>query len=384
MIILDMNPARRRNSLWRALLVFLCAATACLGMELREDGYHVFPGENIQDALQQAAQNKTNKVVKVHAEQYRPARKRQALIWFNHAHDGIHLEAVGSVTLTAANPEVATANAPAFPAIVNHVVYFGDGVSSNTVLKGFRITGANHFVTDKLTAPMEPDTSVPKNLFFYTDGGAIKIFGRSYPTLQNLEVIDNYACPCGAGVSIQHEGFNQSPVRIENCVFLRNRAQVTGAAIDLLAGSAAEIVNCLLVGNASNMGIDVVAERSGEPPFTNSGVLTIFENSRATVRHCTFTGNRNAVDDLGGLSTYTDCIFVDNNLVVGLPGPRRYELDLKKGAKISGCVINGTVFDPRHCVITSDNILNPVSPQFDGRHVPAAPEYQKAGYRPAE
>ncbi len=74
------------------------------------------------------------------------------------------------------------------------------------------------------------------------------------------------------------------------------------------------MVNCLLVGNASNLGIDVVAQRSGEPPFTNSGVLTIFENSRAALRRCTFTGNRNAVDDLGGISTYVNCIFADNGL----------------------------------------------------------------------
>jgi hypothetical protein len=356
---------------------------ACQGIELRDDGYHVFPGDNIQDALQLAAQNKINKVVKVHAGEYRPTRKRQALIWFNRSHDGIRLEAAGSVTLTAANPDVATPRSPGYPAIVNHVVYFGDGVSSNTLLKGFRITGAGHFVTDKLTESMEPDTTVPKNLFFYTDGGAIKIFGHSYPTLQNLEVADNYASPCGAGISIQHQGFNQSSVLIENCVFRGNRAQVTGAAIDLLAGSAAEMVNCLLVGNASNLGIDVVAQRSGEPPFTNSGVLTIFENSRAALRRCTFTGNRNAVDDMGGLSTYDKCIFADNSLTTGLAGPPRYELDLPKGANISRCVINGPLLDPRHSAGTGNNLLNGPPPRFDERHVPAAPEYQSAGYRPA-
>src|SRR5204863_9157189 len=56
---------------------------------------------------------------------------------------------------------------------------------------------------------MEPDTTIPKNLFFYTDGGAIKIFGRSYPTIRNVEIVGNYASPCGAGISVQHQGFNQ-------------------------------------------------------------------------------------------------------------------------------------------------------------------------------
>ena len=96
-----------------------------------------------------------------------------------------------------------------------------------------------------------------------------------------------FSSPCGAGISVQHQGFNQQPVLIENCVFLRNRAQVTGAAIDLLAGSCALINNCLFVGNVSNIGEDVVAKQSGERPFVNSGVLTIFRNSRAIVRNCT-------------------------------------------------------------------------------------------------
>src|SRR5688572_11268531 len=143
---------------------------------LSKDGYHVFPGDNIQDALQQAAENKTNKVVKVHAGEYRPNSKRQALIWFNKIHDGIRLEAEGLVTLTAVNSQLTTASETGFPAVVNHVVYFGDGISSNTVLKGFRITGANNFVTKERTREMEPNIAIPKNFFFYADGGAIKIF----------------------------------------------------------------------------------------------------------------------------------------------------------------------------------------------------------------
>src|SRR6478609_5650598 len=151
---------------------FLAAAIGlvqpCLAVVLQPDGYHVYPGDNIQDALQEAARNPTNKVVKVHAGEYRPSNKRQALVWFNRSHDGIHLEAVGDVTLSAANPQLSSPAAQGFPAVVNHVVYFGDGISSNTVLRGFRITGANNFVSDKLTRQMEPDTSIRKNLFFYT------------------------------------------------------------------------------------------------------------------------------------------------------------------------------------------------------------------------
>jgi len=48
------------------------------------------------------------------------------------------------VVLTAANSAIADKKAPSFPAVVNHVVYFGDGLSTKTVLRGFRVTGANN------------------------------------------------------------------------------------------------------------------------------------------------------------------------------------------------------------------------------------------------
>src|SRR5215831_3758082 len=181
---------------------------------LSNDAYHVFPGDTIQDALQRAAENKTTKVVKVHAGEYRPDSKRQALIWFNKMHDGIRLEAEGPVTLTAANPKLAAPADPGFPAVVNHVVYFGDGISSNTLMRGFRITGANNFETRQRTREFEPDRTIPKNWFFFADGGAIKVFGRSYPRIDRIEIVDNFTSPCGAGISVQHQGFNQEPVWI--------------------------------------------------------------------------------------------------------------------------------------------------------------------------
>jgi hypothetical protein len=287
------------------------------------------------------------------------------------------------VTLTAANPQLTAPSERGFPAVVNHVVYFGDGISSNTVLKGFRITGANNFMTQQRTRELEPDMTIPKNLFFFSDGGAIKIFGRAYPTIQNVEVVDNFSNPCGAGISVQHEGFNQFPVVIENCVFLRNRAQSTGAAVDLLAGSAARIFNCLFVSNVSNTGEDPVAKKSGERPFVNNGALTIFWNSHAEVRNCTFTGNRNGVDDMGGQSSYFNCIFVDNKLDTGLKGFARYELAVNAGArKVSGCLINGSIHDLSHVVSAQENVLNAPPPKFNKSFVPEAPEYKNAGYRP--
>src|SRR5881628_517193 len=141
---------------WFGLSVLRVSAN----IALLEDAYHVYPGDNIQEALQKAAENTTNKVVKVHAGEYRPNRRRQALIWFNKMHDGIRLQGEGPVTLRAANSQLISPGEPGFPAVVNNVVYFGDGISSNTVLKGFRISGANNFVTREGTKEMEPDATI--------------------------------------------------------------------------------------------------------------------------------------------------------------------------------------------------------------------------------
>src|SRR6187401_3307805 len=189
----------RRGRDWLTYFVLLGICLNSGAIELRPDGYHALPGDNIQDAIELAGKNPTNKVVKVHSGTYRPRAKRQALIWLNRAHDGVKLEGVGEVTLSAANADLSSAAHRAHPAVVNHVVYFGDGISSNTLLRGFRITGANAYVTDKFLQQMEPNESVPKNSFFLTDGGAIKIFGRSYAVLADLEIVANYTTPCGGG-----------------------------------------------------------------------------------------------------------------------------------------------------------------------------------------
>ena len=349
---------------------------------LADDGFHVHPGDDIQEALQLAAAHPTQKVVRVHEGEYRPSAKRQALIWFNRSHDGIQLIAEGKVTLSAANPSLTAPLDPGYPAVVNHVVYFGDGVTSNTVMTGFRLTGANNFVTKEQTKVMEPSQAIPKNYFFYSDGGAVKVFGRSAPVLRDLEIVDNYTSPCGAGISVQQQGFKQNPVLIENCRFFKNRSQGTGSAVDLLAGSSARIVNCLFVGNISNTGEDPVAKASGERPFVNSGVVTIFWRSRVEMSRCTFVGNRNGLDDMGGESSYEQCIFADNLLDAGLKGYPRYELAVNAGAKVKGCVIRGTIHDVRHEVSATENLLDPPPPEFNSDYVPSAAPYSNAGYRP--
>ena len=347
-------------------------------------GYHVQPKGRIQEALEAAARDPINKHVFVHAGTYAPAARGQALIWFNERHDGITLEAVGEVILTAANPDMADPRAPSAPAIVTHVVYFGDGVSSSTVLRGFKITGANNFTIgtgDK--SPIESD-EIRKTPFFFTDGGGIKIYARSYPSIEQVEVYGNYTSPCGGGVSIEHLGQNQNAARFRDCVFRDNGTQTTGAAMDLLHGSAAVIENCLFVGNLSNLGVDYVGMLTGGEylPEHGSGALTVFEGSRATVSRSTFTGNWNGVDDNGTGSTYVETIFWKNTRAGGISAGARYEIDITDGAGVRGSFFRGDVDDLRKTVDRTVNTFEAPDPQFDAEFVPRAPQYAKAGYRP--
>jgi hypothetical protein len=362
------------------------AVAAAPVLEPRDGGYHVYPKDVIQDALEAAARDPMNKIVYVHAGTYRPKARGQALIWFNARHDGITLEAVGDAILTAANPAVADPRAPSYPAVVNHVVYFGDGISSRTVLRGFKITGANNFtIGSGEKSPIESD-EIRKTPFFFTDGGAIKIYARSYPTIERVEVFENYTSPCGGGVSVEHLGQMQDAATFRDCVFRDNRTQTTGSAVDLLHGSAAVIENCLFTGNVANMGVDYVGLLTGGEyhPENGSGAMTVFEGSRARVRRSTFTGNWNGVDDDGTGSTYVDTIFWKNNLAGGISPGSRYELDITDGTGVRGSFIHGELNDLRGTIDRAVNSLDPPDPRFNAQFVPQAPQYAAVGYRPAK
>ena len=88
------------------------------------------------------------------------------------------------------------------------------------------------------------------------DGGGIKVYARSYPTIEHVEVLGNYTSPCGGGVSVEHLGQVQDSVLFRNCIFRDNRTQITGSAFDLLHGSHTTIENCLFTGNVANLGVD--------------------------------------------------------------------------------------------------------------------------------
>jgi hypothetical protein len=202
-----------RRSLWALLAACVClvglgllvwrwslwkARQATPALEV----LHVHPGDDIQEVLDAAAQCQVKPTVRIHAGVYRPRVPSEALIHFNARHDGITLEGDGEVILAAANPEVADARAESYPAVVNHVVYFGDGISEMTLLRNVKITGANGFVRGPADLPSintyddiprsarysSHESTIeaqelPKTPYFYRDGGAILIYGKSFPTI---------------------------------------------------------------------------------------------------------------------------------------------------------------------------------------------------------
>jgi hypothetical protein len=359
----------------------------------------VYPGQNIQTALEAAARQTGRRSVRVHAGTYRPQSPGQALIYFNARHEGISLEAVGEVVLTAANPDIASAGSPGYPAVVNHVVYFGDGISRATKLRGFKITGANGFVSgppdlrtvstredlEKSTAyrsivpsPIESNNRLRKTHYFYSDGGGILVYGQSYPTIEAVEVYENYASVCAGGVSVQNSPGNfRESVLFKDCVFRDNRAAVSGSGVDLLTrNSSAVFENCLFVGNLSNTSIDP----SGGPGF---GALTVLPGCRSTVKNCTFTGNRNGVDDRGIESSYADSIFWRNTREGGASPAGRYELVVAGSEGVTGCFIGGNEMgDPLARISRAANTIECPDPGFDANFVPHNAAFKGVGYRP--
>ena len=356
--------------------------------QVSSDTIHVRAGEDIQEAIDTAASLAGVNRVVVHQGIYRPRKVSQALIRIHARHDGIVLEANGNVTLSAANPNLARRTSASFPAVVNHVVYFGDGITNKTTLRGFRIADANGFVTnDESDGAIEPNSTQPrltKQLFFYMDGGAIKIFGRSWPTLENLVCEDNTTALCGGAVSIENRGFLDGWVRIRHCVFRNNRCPATGSAVDVLEGSSVIIENCLFHANIGNTGMDEISRTYGltHNLLHGSGALTVFPNSRATVTRCTFAGNWNGADDAGKESRYSSCIFWKNDASDGSRPGNPYDLDIENGQSVIDCVFSTGVRDRNRTVSAARNSVEASDPEFDSAFVPQNAVYSNVGFRP--
>lgn len=350
--------------------------------------WHVKPGMDIQQALDAAAADQNRKVVRVHAGEYRPPLHAQALIFFNARHDGITLEADGDVTLTAQNPDVADPAVSSFPAVVNHVVYFGDGITRKTIFRGFRITGAKNYLTFNDTPRIETAPAVPplsgRQWTYYADGGGIKIWGRSSPWIDQVVIEDCYTFPCAGAISIDNRGHLKEVPLITNSIFRNNRSQWTGAAIDLFGpGNSGEIRNCLFLGNIANRGYYTEVPAPKFHDQNGSGALTVFPKSIVIVDQCTFTGNYNGVDDESDGSIFSNCIFWKNDRHGGVIAGKRYELDIRDGRNVTNCWLGGNeVLDLRASISPNRNVLNAPDPEFDDAYRPHRAEYKDVGYRP--
>ena len=220
----------------------------------------------------------------------------------------------------------------------------------------------------------------PKTAFFFMDGGGIKIYARSYPTIERVEVVGNCTSPCGAGVSVEHLGFQ---LLLDAAVFPRTASSATTAPRlparrwTFLKGSRVTLDNCLFVrGNISNLGVDYIGMLTGGEYHTEngSGAMTVFEGSRAEVSRCTFTGNWAGVDDNGTGSTYVKSIFWNNTLKGGISTGPRYEIDITSGGGVRGSFIHGETNDLRGTIDRKVNTFDPPDPRFDAQFVPQAPE----------
>lgn len=348
--------------------------------------YHIRQGDSIQRVLDVVAADRERKRIIIHEGTYRPPYESQAMVRFHARHDGIVLEAEGAVTLTAENPDAAIVGQPGYPAVVNHVVYFGDGISQATRLKGVHITGANGFATqDESDGLIEPHSNKPgleKKLFFYLDGGAIKIFGDSCPVIEECNVSNNRTRLCGGGISVEQRGQCKKTVTIRNCTFRNNRCPATGSAIDLLEGSSAVIENCLFVGNIANSGMAQVKTQYGLSynSLHGCGALTVFPGSMADVSRCTFTQNWNGADDQGK-SRYRNCIFWKNSAADGTLSGSTYELDAAESVNVEDCWLNGEIDDLRGTISPEKNTLQAPDPLLDEKSEPGNEIYHDAGYR---
>ena len=347
--------------------------------------FHIRPNDDIQTILNAAAVSVAKEVI-IHEGDYHPREPGFAFVWFNAAHEGIQLIGQGQVVLHADNADIGRPEDAGFPAVVNHIMYFGDGITQATVVSGLRLTGANGFVAATEDPSIQPDPVHPrlqKAKFYYEDGGAIKVFGRSYPTLAQLDIADNYASPCAGGISIEHRGFNETPVIIRDCIFRDNRCRITGSGLDVLPGSRVRLENCLFFGNLSNLGTDNVSRPGMEHSRENgSGALTVFSDSIVHAENCTFAYNWNGVDDKSSRNTYQSCIFWMNTLAGGISTGPRYELDILSGVNVRNCFIHGQTNDLRGSLSSESNTLDAPDPKFDEQFRPLSSDYKNAGYRP--
>jgi hypothetical protein len=346
--------------------------------------FHVYPGEDIQQAIDQAAAAIEDRRVIIHEGLYGPRVRGFSFISLTAPHEGIQVVADGNVTLTA-RPIIDGESGPS--AIVNHVLYCGDGLSNKTRIVGLRLTGTDGFVCEERIPQESFGERTPhlkKGLFFFLDGGGLKLFGKSAPVFENVTFFDNLTSLCGGGANVDQQGFNEEPIRFQNCLFLGNRCPGTGAAIDILEGTSVVVDNCLFVRNISNFGMDDLLAKFGlSYNFEHgSGAITVFANAKLHLSRSTFVNNWNGLDDRGVHNVIEKCVFWNNDKWDMSRPKEPYELDISDASGVRDCFIYGLQNDLQGAIDGMKNRLNPPDPEFDEVFVPRCQDYAEVGFRP--
>lgn len=338
------------------------------------------PGGNLQDLLDKASMATKDRRLILRPGVYRSPERRFCLLALTSKHDGVTIEGERGAVLSGRLRD--NDEQPA----VSHVVYCGDGLTSKTLIRGLTISDASagDFRSKIPREDFGRRASVlRKGLFFLLDGGAVKVFGKSSPTFEDIEFRNNETQLCGGAVSIEHQGFYEHPVTFRNCRFDKNRCPGTGSAIDVLQGSAVRIDNCLFTSNIANYGMAEIA-KSYQLTYNEKhgcGALTVFPQSFAWVSDSTFIANWNGVDDRGSSSRYQDCVFAMNDAADGsLPG-HPYELDIIHAEGVTGCFFFSDHPDLRGTIPPTENELHADDPRFDESFVPTNPKYADVGFR---
>lgn len=205
----------------------------------------------------------------------------------------------------------------------SYTIVYTSQASSNTIVDGFVVTGAQSKGTTPLGSLQRSGGG------WFNDGSG----GESSPTISNCLFIDNYARE-GAGLYNYAKGGTCQPM-VRNCQFVSNNAHLEGAAIfnDGRNGKASPIIqHCYFLENASNYGAAIrnLAE-GGEaiPKISNS----IFEANLSYAREIIYNG---AQAGNKSRSILENCRFFDNRVTMGNNSNNTSSLPKKQGYRSEG------------------------------------------------
>ena len=168
----------------------------------------------------------------------------------------------------------------------------------------------------------------------YTGSGNVDLdFHGLSIMVQSLNGAASTIIDCGGTGSAPHRGFlfqtGETRSAIVSGFTIQHANGPDEGAINVAAGSAPTIQNCVLLNNTSD-GIGAGISNSGSPTVINctfSGNVAggggyqsgagIFNGGNITVLNCLFTGNRAGryaagIDNNSGMATVTNCVFTDN------------------------------------------------------------------------